>query len=569
MATITRYKNGKVVSTSTTDTAPKATATTYTTPTGTKQTGYIINGKTYTDPAGTTSVPYGSIVNTAGGQYVKGLGDTSYTLSDWNTIHDTSGWGNLDASVYGGTPTAKNDSIKYVDSSGNTTLIPRSQLTRAALNPSTASAELKRLAAAYGTAPGSSGSSALSGSSLRGSNLSGYGGSYAVPAYSDRYGAQIDAALQGLLNTQPFQYGENAPEFANRYADRIDAALDAILNRDAFDYDVETDPLYAQYRDQYTREGQRAMQNTYGQAAARTGGLGSSWANSAAQQSNNYYMSQLADKVPQLYQMAYDMYADELNRDVNDLNQLRNAQADEYNQYLNALGQYNTNRNFAYSQYLNGLDQQMNNINALRNAQSDEYNRYLNALNQANLDRNFALNLDNTAYSRSMDAYNAQRQSALDAWNQGMDAYNIQRQSALDAYNRGQDVSAQANELALALLKQGDSRLAYQLAGLEPPAASQPVYYYGGTTSSGSSAANNATDSLRNTQYNGIVSGNNTAGRTSFDYNQDEGIFSWNGKSYSSAAALANAIDAASLTKSEKEEISRKAARFGIQFDFS
>lgn len=48
-----------------------ATQTTYIDANGNKQTGYIINGSTFTDAAGTTPVGVGSIVNTGGGQYIK------------------------------------------------------------------------------------------------------------------------------------------------------------------------------------------------------------------------------------------------------------------------------------------------------------------------------------------------------------------------------------------------------------------------------------------------------------------------------------------------------------------
>lgn len=48
-----------------------ATQTTYIDANGDKRTGYIINGTTYSDAAGTTPVGVGSIVDTAGGRYIK------------------------------------------------------------------------------------------------------------------------------------------------------------------------------------------------------------------------------------------------------------------------------------------------------------------------------------------------------------------------------------------------------------------------------------------------------------------------------------------------------------------
>ena len=88
---------------------------------------------------------------------------------------------------------------------------------------------------------------------------------------------------QYIPGTQ-FTYA-NAPSYTNRYQDKIDELTREILQREAFSYDPEKDPLYLQYKDSYTRNGQRAMQDTLGQVSARTGGLASSYAGSAAQQS--------------------------------------------------------------------------------------------------------------------------------------------------------------------------------------------------------------------------------------------------------------------------------------------
>lgn len=97
------------------------------------------------------------------------------------------------------------------------------------------------------------------------------------------------------------------------YDAEISTLVDSLLS-DSFSYDVSRDPVYKQYAQQYTNLGKRAASDAYGQAAARTGGYGSSYAATAAAQANNYYMSELAAKVPELYQAAYDMYADDRDR---------------------------------------------------------------------------------------------------------------------------------------------------------------------------------------------------------------------------------------------------------------
>lgn len=92
---------------------------------------------------------------------------------------------------------------------------------------------------------------------------------------------------------------------------QLDALTAQILGREPFSYDYRTDPRWQAYKKEYTREGQRAAADTLGQYAAMTGGMPSSAAVTASQQAGDYYAAQMADKIPELYKAAYDMYLDE------------------------------------------------------------------------------------------------------------------------------------------------------------------------------------------------------------------------------------------------------------------
>lgn len=147
-----------------------------------------------------------------------------------------------------------------------------------------------------------------------------------------------------------FSFG-GAPTYSDPYSARIDELLNQILNRDGFSYDASKDPLAALYKEQYTREGQRAMQDTMGQVAARTGGMASSYATTAAAQQNNYYMQRLADKYPELYQMAYEMYLDDIDLKVRDMGLLEDASDRQYDRYRDTMADWRDDRNFAYNKY--------------------------------------------------------------------------------------------------------------------------------------------------------------------------------------------------------------------------
>lgn len=158
-----------------------------------------------------------------------------------------------------------------------------------------------------------------------------------------------------------FSY-EAAPTYTSRYQSQIDDLTRQILNREAFSYDPEKDPTYQQYKDSYTRSGERAMQDTLGQVSARTGGLASSYAGSAAQQTYDNYMGALADKIPELKQLAYSMYQDEGNTQRANLEMLVALEQGDYAKYADLLAQYNTDRSFDYGVHRDNIsDERYNN----------------------------------------------------------------------------------------------------------------------------------------------------------------------------------------------------------------
>lgn len=82
----------------------------------------------------------------------------------------------------------------------------------------------------------------------------------------------------------------------------------AITGRPAFSYDPASDPVYNSYAQSYQRRGRLAMRNAMGQAAALTGGYGSSYAQSVGQQQYDSYLQSLGEALPELYGMAWQRY---------------------------------------------------------------------------------------------------------------------------------------------------------------------------------------------------------------------------------------------------------------------
>lgn len=154
-----------------------------------------------------------------------------------------------------------------------------------------------------------------------------------------------------------FQFESYKP-YENQYADREKELLDAVTNYKDFGYDPASDQLYSQYRKQYAREGQRATADALGTAAAASGGVPSSYASTAAAQAGNYYSAQLTDKIPELYELAYNKYLNEYNRKLTSLEAVQAAEQSDYAKYLNELDQHNTQQQLRYNQLLAEIEQQ-------------------------------------------------------------------------------------------------------------------------------------------------------------------------------------------------------------------
>lgn len=188
----------------------------------------------------------------------------------------------------------------------------------------------------------------------------------------------------------------NRPTYDSNYQESIDQLLDRILNREDFSYNLAEDPLYAQYKQQYMREGTRAMNDALASAAASAGGV-NSYALNAGQQAANYYNAQLNDVVPELYQLAYDKYLTGIDNQVRDLGLLNDMDYTQYSRYRDTMGDWENDRDFAYGKYRDDVGDYYTDLGLqtdnTRYDQEWQYNTSVN--NQA------------TAYQQAMDFLNA------------------------------------------------------------------------------------------------------------------------------------------------------------------
>ena len=172
--------------------------------------------------------------------------------------------------------------------------------------------------------------------------------------------AQAQALLQQQMAQKPGQY-------QSTWEGQLNDTIQQILNRDKFTYDVNRDALYQQYADQYARQGKLASMDTMGQAAALTGGYGSSYGQSVGQQAYQAYLQQLNEVVPELYGRALDQYNQEGQALYDQAALMAQMEDKDYGRYMDSMnawlterdylaGRFDTERDYDYGKWADGRD---------------------------------------------------------------------------------------------------------------------------------------------------------------------------------------------------------------------
>ena len=368
------------------------------------------------------------------------------------------------------------------------------------------------------------------------------GGSFRLESKLNR---RADDLLGQIGSFGSFSYDE-APTYENAFAQQQKDLLDRILNREDFSWSKETDPQWSSYKKSYLREGDRATANALAQASAASGGRPSSHAVNAATQAGDYYATKLNDVIPTLYQQAYERYLDEYNMKLKDLNAVNQQEQLDYAKYLDRLGQFNTDRGFAYQNYADDYDRLRSQLADVQGQDQIDHARYLDEASRqqtaqdsirSQVDAILAAGGSPSANLVSESGYSSEYVKALE------DAYRKQEAEKAAKKSGSGGGGTMSLTTAKAMAKEGQFTDAVlntlRKAGFTDDYIAQVYGYTGFGT-----------------------------GRDKLGYDEDEGIFTWNGRRYNSPEALAEDLDRANLTDAEKATISRrlKASGFNITF---
>ena len=195
--------------------------------------------------------------------------------------------------------------------------------------------------------------------------------------YEEKKYVQSDAvtqAQQALQNQQANKPGA----YQSQWQGQLDSLSGQIQNRPKFQYDVNADALYQQVAQNYMQQGQQAMMDTMGQAAALTGGYGNSYAQTAGQQQYNKHLLGLTEMVPQFQQMALQQYQMEGDQLMDQYQLMLQQEELAYGRYQDDLNRYYADLDRAQAAYDNERDYD---YSRFADDRDFDYGKYMDDLN--------------------------------------------------------------------------------------------------------------------------------------------------------------------------------------------
>ena len=254
--------------------------------------------------------------------------------------------------------------------------------------------------------------------------------------------------------------------YAGTHKEALNNLLNDFMNREDFEYDVDKDKMFQQALASAMGSGKTAMQDTMGQAAALTGGYGSTYATTAGNQAYNAFIEDAYNNLPEYYNMALAAYEAEGQQMLQQYNMLDATDTKEYGQWYDDINlQYQRTRDMVsdeYNQWSANQSMYANtaNMQLAENAQvgNNLYNMYSVASNE--YENAYVKDWQN--WQQSVDsAYKLAGMQSSDYWNN--ENLNFQKEQAKSsAYNLQKDdgYSASAEQKAAA-------KKAYEEGGTE------------------------------------------------------------------------------------------------------
>lgn len=159
--------------------------------------------------------------------------------------------------------------------------------------------------------------------------------------------------------TELERYEQTKPgAYQSQYKPKIDNVLGKLEGLGEFDYDPDADTAYKQYKDQYSRNAQKANRNAQANAAALTGGYTSSYGAQAGQNAYDATMANLDDVLDGLYNQSLGEYNAKKNGLETELAGLQRAESSDRQTYQQNLDNWNEGLAYRQNEYDSAYNEQ-------------------------------------------------------------------------------------------------------------------------------------------------------------------------------------------------------------------
>ena len=183
-----------------------------------------------------------------------------------------------------------------------------------------------------------------------------FGSLYKIQAGTSAPAAPSNNVLQAEALLQ--QQLQKPGAYTSSWQAQLDDILQKIQNREKFSYDMNADALYQQLKDQHVQLGQMASMDAMGQAAALTGGYGSSYGQAVGQQAYQRNLQALMDKAPELYQLALNQHNAEGDELYKQASLAAGMEERDYGRYRDQVSDAQWDKSFQYQKEQDRIKQE-------------------------------------------------------------------------------------------------------------------------------------------------------------------------------------------------------------------
>lgn len=169
--------------------------------------------------------------------------------------------------------------------------------------------------------------------------------------------------------TELERYEQTKPgAYESQYQKKIENVTGKLEGLGEFDYDPDADTAYKQYKDQYSRNAQKANRNAQANAAALTGGYTSSYGTQAGQNAYDATMANLDDVLDGLYNQSLGEYNAKKSGLETELAGLQRAESSARQTYQQNLDNWNEGLAYRQNEYDSAYnEEQQKKANGIQN----------------------------------------------------------------------------------------------------------------------------------------------------------------------------------------------------------